>query len=118
MTPVSNCASFRERDSSTPFSPVNMRSPANSVVDECVDSHDSPRPALLHSNSMDLDLNLNLMEMETGHQKHAAAATPSPMIAPPPPPPPPPPTAVVLSEARHPSQVIVPTSVVPAPLPA
>jgi len=118
MTPVSNCASFRERDSSTPFSPVNMRSPANSVVDEGVDSHDSPRPALIHSNSMDLDLNLNLMEMETGHQKHAAAATPSPMIAPPPPPPPPPPTAVVLSEARHPSQVIVPTSVVPAPLPA
>ena len=119
MTPVSQLGAntIRERESSTPFSPVSVRSPANSLIDE--GSQGSPRPQLVHSNSMDLDLNLSLMEMETTTK----TANLNTIIVPPPPPPPPPPLATGSAGPGSMSGGEVATTmphqkISPAPLPA
>ena len=84
-----------------------MRSPANSLADEC---GGSPRPQLVHSSSMELDLNISLMEMETNNNANKGAN----INVPPPPPPPPPPGG---GAATLPVSGNVHQKVAPAPLP-
>ena len=96
-----------ERETSTPFSPVSMRSPANSLADEC---GGSPRPQLAHSSSMELELNISLMEMETNNNANKGGN----INVPPPPPPPPPPGG---GGAPLPVSGNLHQKIAPAPLP-